>query len=173
MSAETMPHTTAYIPLKALMLFLFVLGIATSGRANAQYQDTVLTVAINTPTKTTSVDYSMLDLDAFEQTEIRTANDFVDGEKTFAGPKLSDLLAPLTDGSTVTLTAVNEYEVIVPFSEFLDYPVILATRMSGKLLSPRDKGPIWVIYPMSDYADLKDNIYNSRLVWQLRKIEVN
>ena len=44
--------------------------------------------------------------------------------------------------------------------------------MNGKRLSLRDKGPIWVIYPMTDNKELQDPAYNQRLVWQLVKIEV-
>ncbi len=168
-----MHDTRAYTPRKILSLFLLTLGLLAANLAMAQGQDAVLIVDINTPSTTSSTGFTMLDLDALKQTEIRTANDFVDGEKTFSGPKFSDLMGSVTDGATVTLTALNDYEVKVPFSDFLDYPVILATRMSGQLLSPRDKGPIWVIYPMSEHAELKDNIYNSRLVWQLSKITVN
>jgi hypothetical protein len=43
--------------------------------------------------------------------------------------------------------------------------------MDGVPLSKRDKGPIWMIYPMSDHEELRDPVYNSRLIWQVVKLE--
>ena len=42
----------------------------------------------------------------------------------------------------------------------------------GEKLSRRDQGPIWLMYPLDDYSELRDSIYNTRLVWQLTKIEL-
>ncbi len=36
----------------------------------------------------------------------------------------------------------------------------------------REKGPVWVIYPMDDNPELRNDLYNDRLVWQLKEISV-
>ena len=41
----------------------------------------------------------------------------------------------------------------------------------GKPLSRRDKGPLWLMYPISDNAALRDPIYLRRLIWQVIRIE--
>jgi len=50
--------------------------------------------------------------------------------------------------------------------------VIFATSQDGIKFSLRDKGPIWVIYPMTDNRKLQDRVYNDRLIWQLVKVSV-
>ena len=43
----------------------------------------------------------------------------------------------------------------------------------GKKLSRRDKGPLWLMYPISDHAEL--NATRStipRLIWQVVRIEL-
>lgn len=39
-------------------------------------------------------------------------------------------------------------------------------------MAVREKGPIWVIYPMNDHPELRSDTYNDRLVWQLKEISV-
>ncbi len=53
----------------------------------------------------------------------------------------------------------------------LEYDVIFAMSQNGERLSIRDKGPIWVIYPMTDNDELQDRVYNDRLIWQLVKVD--
>ena len=113
------------------------------------------------------------DLLAMEQFTVQTENEFVDGMAEFTGPLARDVIALLnaTDIETLKLTAVNDYAVDVPMSDILDYDVIFAMSQNGTRFSIRDKGPIWVIYPMSDNVELRDRVYNDRLIWQLVKVD--
>lgn len=121
-----------------------------------------------------SQELSEVELLEFEQIIVETENEFVDGLAEFTGPRARDVLALLgEDGfDTVILVAANDYSVEVPLSDFDDYEVIFAMTQNGEKLSTRDKGPIWVIYPMSDHKELQDRVYNDRLIWQLVKVVV-
>ena len=35
----------------------------------------------------------------------------------------------------------------------------------------RNKGPLWVIYPLTDHPELNKELYHSRMVWQLTALE--
>jgi len=120
----------------------------------------------------TARSFTLAELKAMPQSEIRTANEFIDGVRSFRGPRVSYLLRICNaDGAaSVRMIALNDYEVEVQVSEFDKYQPILALTMDGKELSVRDKGPIWVIYPMSDFSELRDPVFNSRLIWQLDRI---
>lgn len=117
--------------------------------------------------------YDLDDLKAFEQHDVVTGNEFVEGEPTFSGPLMRDVLADagFVDARIVRLTAANDYAVEVETAEFVTYDVILALSMDGTPLTRRDKGPVWVIYPMRDNPELQDPVFNNRLIWQLVKIE--
>ena len=149
-------------------LFAFLFAALFSSFAIAQV---ALTVAVSggDVVKTFTLD----ELKALGEVEIRTSNEFVDGERLFRGPLVRDVLraSKAAESSRVWLTAANDYQVEVDPKEFFDYDAILALSMDGQPLSRRDKGPIWVIYPMSDNAELRDPVYNSRLIWQLVKLE--
>ena len=113
------------------------------------------------------------DLLALPQATINTENEFVDGMTAFSGPLGRDVLALVGEGGhMVVLTAVNDYAVEVPIEDFVNYDVVFAMSADGEVFSRRDKGPIWVVYPMSDHAELQDPVYNARLIWQLVKVEI-
>ena len=115
------------------------------------------------------VELTEVDFLALKQFTVFTENEFVDGLVEFKGPLARDVVALLNDAEieTLKLTAVNDYTVELPMSELLDYDVIFAVSQDGVAFSTRDKGPIWVIYPMTDNIELQDRVYNDRLIWQL------
>ncbi len=119
------------------------------------------------------LDLTLQDLQSMQQFEVVTANEFVDGTKTFRGPLVRNILARSNalDSKHVVLTAANDYQVDVDVREFFTYDAILALTMDGVALSARDMGPIWMIYPMSDFEVLRDPVYNSRLIWQVIMME--
>lgn len=137
----------------------------------ATASETLLTLE-NTKTETI-IELSEEDLLAFEQHEIKTENDFIDGMVTFSGPLARDVVSMLEgEFESVKLSAVNDYSVDVPFLDYLNYDVIFVMSQDGNKLSRRDKGPIWVVYPMSDHSELQFPIYNDRMIWQLVRVTV-
>ena len=154
---------------KITMLMSMLAAMAISGAVKAQ--DAMLTVVNST--NGTEVMLSEEDVNALAQVTVNTENEFVDAMTAFAGPLGRDVLALVgAEEGTVVLTAVNDYAVEVPFEDFENYNVVFATSADGVQFSRRDKGPIWVVYPMSDHAELQDPVYNGRLIWQLVKVEV-
>jgi hypothetical protein len=117
---------------------------------------------------------SEADLQALPQVTIRTRTEFTDGVVEFVGPLARDAIAFIGAGAatTVHLVAANDYAIDIPFSDFTDYDVILAMQFNGERMTIRDKGPIWLMYPLDDHAKLQDPMYNNRMIWQLTYIEL-
>jgi hypothetical protein len=120
-----------------------------------------------------SLEFTLEALAELPQTTIVTENEFSDGPVTYRGPLIRDVLAHLglDQAETVRFTAANDYYVDIPTSDFRRYNVILAIEADGNRLSRREKGPIWVMYPISDHPELQDPVYNTRLIWQVVRIE--
>lgn len=116
---------------------------------------------------------SLRDLAALPQVTIITKNDFTDGDVAYTGPLARDVLKLMGIDfvKLVRLTAINGYYVDIPVSDFLDYNVILAMQANGVPLSRREKGPLWLMYPISSSPELRDPIYVHRLIWQVVRIE--
>jgi len=113
------------------------------------------------------------DLEGLPQQQLTTATTVTDGTPSFEGFLMRDLLEQLgAEGDEVIATALNDYRVTIPLSDFHDYDVIGALSMDGEVLSPRDKGPIWIVYPRDDHSALQDIRYDTRWVWQLHALHV-
>ena len=71
----------------------------------------------------------------------------------------------------VTAKALNDYSAPIDTADAYSYDVLLATHQDGKRMSRRSKGPIWVIYPLSQHAELNQTVYHRKMVWQVKEIE--
>lgn len=120
----------------------------------------------------TPVVYSIEALAALEQHEVTTQTSVTDGPQVFVGPLMRDVLADAgLEAETITAIALNDYEIAIPTSDFARFDVIAALSMNGVSLTPRDKGPVWIVYPRDDHPELQDIRYDYRWVWQLIRIE--
>ena len=147
--------------------FLASVFAMTAGLGAAQ--EPILTVS-RTGTATT---YSHDDLLALPQHRIATTTSVTDGVVAFDGFLIRALLGDdLPDDAVVVATALNDYQVEIPVTDFTRYDVIGALSMDGETLSPRDKGPIWIVYPRDDHPELQDIRYDTRWVWQLVSLQV-
>jgi len=134
----------------------------------------LLTIRNATDPAQAEVRFSEADLLSLPQVTIRTRTEFTDGVVEFVGPLARDAIAFLNAGAakTVHLVAANDYAIDIPFSDLTDYDVILALQFNGERMTIRNKGPIWLMYPRDDHAELQDPMYNNRMIWQLTYIEL-
>ncbi len=96
-----------------------------------------------------------------------------DSKKTFEGPLGSALLDAVgAKGKTLRVVALNDYAAEIPVEDFRNWPVILASKLDGKPMSVREKGPLFVIYPFDAEPSLYNEKYFNRSVWQVKAIEV-
>ncbi|WP_174803429.1 molybdopterin-dependent oxidoreductase [Martelella limonii] len=151
-------------PVSALLLLFFL----TSGEMAAFADEPVLTIVTADGEKL----YDRAALEALPQSRIRTHTSVTDGLQQFTGPLMRDLLADAGfQSAEVRALALNDYEVVIPLSDFERFDVIAALSMNGHDLTPRDKGPVWIVYPRDDDAVLQDIRYDYRWVWQLTRLE--
>lgn len=111
-------------------------------------------------------------LKALDWREIETFTSFTSGPQRFAGPTLASLLEAVgAQGSRLNATAINDYFVEIPVAHASEHDVLLAMEMNGKPMRIRDKGPIWVVYPLSE-EEAAGKPFDTEMIWQLNRIEV-
>ncbi|MCC7322003.1 MAG: oxidoreductase [Rubellimicrobium sp.] len=111
-------------------------------------------------------------LEALPQTEFTTSTIWTDGPSVYTGVLLADLIdATGAGGSTITFTALNDYQVTMPMDEVTREGPLLAYLENGATMPVRLRGPIWVIYPFDDNADFRTEQTYARAVWQLDRID--
>jgi hypothetical protein len=74
-------------------------------------------------------------------------------------------------GTIIRASAWNDYEVDIPWDD-LKYDPLIAMAVDGQVLTLRDKGPLWIVYPRDDYSALRNDIHDSRWVWQLNRLQI-
>lgn len=153
----------------ALIMLSFAFGV--QAQTNTPTGPVILTVT-GADGAETLLDLAMID--GLEQTVTVVETPWYDGAQEFSGPRISELMAHLQiSGSQLNVVAENDYTASMPWSDIVDYPVILATRHNGQTMSLRDKGPLFVIYPFDTYPELRNEVVFSRSVWQVKAVKVS
>lgn len=113
-------------------------------------------------------------LDGLPQRTTTTETPWYDEAQSFSGPVIQSLLEAIgAEGTTVTVRALNDYSAEIPIADLEAHPVILASRLNGQVLSVRDKGPLFVVYPFDLEPSLYNEVYFGRSVWQVISMTVN
>lgn len=112
-------------------------------------------------------------LQALGVKSISTENPFQTGMHTFEGVLISDVLdAVQANGTALNAEGHDGYSVQIPIEDVRKFPVMLAMVWNGKVMRVRNKGPLWVIYPLTQYPELVDQKYSARSVWQLKQLTI-
>lgn len=111
-------------------------------------------------------------LDALPQAKILTHTPWTHGLQVFTGPSLATL-AGLSGKRVkeVRITSLGDWSATIPASDWQKQDVILASRLNGDTMRVRDKGPYWIMYPIDARRDLDTQMYQARMVWQVKALE--
>lgn len=155
---------------------LFFLPDAASGENLQQPEGRVILTVSGNITKTNSGDKAEFDLDMLHALETQTLSvttSWTDGTQEFSGVAMRDLMEAVgAKGKTVEAVALNDYTYDIEIEDFSLYPVMLATKLNGKILKVRDKGPLWIVYPLDRFTEAEKTTIERRMVWQLRQLIV-
>ena len=111
-------------------------------------------------------------LEALGVATMRTTTPWTEGVKTFKGVPLRAVLDRIgAHGTELRASALNDYQVTIPVAD-LAYGLLLAMSVDGELLTRRDKGPLWVIYPREGFGVIENYRTEPRSIWQLYRIQV-
>ncbi len=168
----------AYDRLVRLMVLALtaILLLPTAGFAQSAPEGRVILIVggeISNANVDDTMQFDRAMLEAFDLHTVVTETPWTDGDVTFEGVLLRDILDAVgATGNTIAAVALNDYTATIPASDADDYDVILAMRQNGARLTVRERGPLWVIYPWSDVPNIQNEVYYSRAIWQLKAIEV-
>lgn len=152
--------------LQWILLFGWVIAMTASRTVMASPMLTV------TSTEGTEA-FTREQLVAMADRTIETATPWTDGIQRFLGVSAQKLLAQLDiPPKTLKVYALNDYWAHITVEDIERYNPIFAIKKNGQWMRVRDKGPIWVIYPLSENNLMDDEIIHSRMVWQANRVEV-
>jgi hypothetical protein len=112
-------------------------------------------------------------IDALPVHTFTTTAPWFKNRTSFSGPLLSDVLDAVgARGTQLAMRALNDYKVMVPVSDAYKYQPILARRINNQVISVRDKGPLFLIYPFDANPELNNDVFFARSIWQIKSIQV-
>jgi hypothetical protein len=117
--------------------------------------------------------FDMAMLEAVMQHSFSTKTPWFKEARKFTGPLLRDLLALAgAHGTTLRVSALNDYRIDIPIDDARRFDVMLARLVDDRPITVREKGPLFMIYPFDSDPALRNALYYSRSVWQLKTIDV-
>ena len=119
-----------------------------------------------------TVRVSMKELMDLQATEINTSTQWTDGVQKFRGVAF-DLLFDTygLEADTVRVSALNDYNVMVPADVLRNDGAILAYQLNDAEMSVREKGPFWVIFPYDADERFNTDTYWAYSVWQVKSVD--
>jgi hypothetical protein len=158
-----------------IVLLLGLPGAASGQPIPAPSGDPVLEITgnITNTTDGKAAKFDLAGLEALGRTEVKTGTKWTQGQSTFEGVLMRDLLKRVgAKGTEIVAQALNDYKVTIPIADFDRFNVILAYRRDGRTMPVRDRGPLWIMYPFDDNPTIRTDLYFARCAWQLKAIEV-
>ena len=167
--------------MRLALSLLFGIGLALLGPAQAANAldaptgPVILTIT-GQITETNAPDAAVFDiamLEALGGVTLVTTTPWTTGSQHFVGVPMETLLNTVgADGETLFVTALNDYHTELPMEDFYAFPVLLAYSLNGELMSVRDKGPLWIVFPRDDNPVFGEPENTYKWVWQLATMEV-
>ncbi|WP_052352054.1 hypothetical protein [Deinococcus pimensis] len=92
---------------------------------------------------------------------------------TYEGVLLSDLARAYgIDGRDLRVEALDNYGSVIDAADYDEYPIMLAYRGDGKLLTFKEKGPLTIVLPTHAYPNhFADHRYGSQWVWYVSRVQ--
>ncbi len=171
--------------MKRIFSTVLVLGLAGNGTGQfahaetatenspvtAQLQQTVLEARFGEDTDQAPVQFTLADLQNLPRSGFRTTTIWTEGEQHFEGVWLKDLIDHLGfEDGVVELSALNEYMIEIDTAEIADSEALVAYMRNGELMSVRDKGPLWMVFPYDSDPKFRTETTYAHSIWQLDRI---
>ncbi|AOF87133.1 oxidoreductase molybdopterin binding domain protein [Hydrogenophaga sp. RAC07] len=117
--------------------------------------------------------FDMAMIEKLPQHSFTTRTPWYDKPVKFTGPLLADVLAAVkASGATVSAVAINDYAINIPVEDVNKHGVLMARLIDDKPIPVRSKGPLFVVYPFDNAAELRTSVYYERSIWQLKALDV-
>jgi hypothetical protein len=117
--------------------------------------------------------FDMALLTTLPQRSFSTKTPWYPRPRKFTGVPVRDLLEAIgSKAATLRAVALNDYQADMPTDDLVNNGAMIAYLLDDQPLPVREKGPLVIIYPFAERADLRDPVHYSRAVWQLKRLEL-
>ncbi|WP_022665563.1 molybdopterin-dependent oxidoreductase [Desulfospira joergensenii] len=117
-------------------------------------------------------EYTHADIESLGLKQIRTSTYWKEDDGVYQGVLLRDLLrnAGIEASKGISISALDGFTTKIPREDWENWPVLLATRRDGKIMSIRKKGPLRIIYPKDLGGPVAKIEMRIRWIWAIKSI---
>lgn len=107
------------------------------------------------------------------QHELVTQTPWTTEKHTYRGVYMLDLLKKydLLSYAKLTAIALNNYTTELTVGSMINGQALIAREDNGVKMKPRNKGPLWIVFPLSEHPELDNPDTHRMMVWQLFRIK--
>lgn len=151
---------------KYLMCIATLLTIASNVQASEKVLTTIFNKNNQVVLKITESDLAKYPQDSFE-----TETPWFPQKSVFKGILFKEVLkkANISENSQLQIVAWDNFTSQVPAKDAFEFNTILTTHINGQRITLRDKGPFFLMYPLTN-PSLRTGVYYNRSVWQIKEI---
>ncbi|MFC3228826.1 hypothetical protein ACFOGJ_16395 [Marinibaculum pumilum] len=119
------------------------------------------------------VELSLADLQALGRVTFDSSTPWTDGAVRFEGVPLSAVLDTVRGTeSRLQAAALNDYAIEMPIEEILPFEPVLAWARDGRLMSVRNRGPLWLVFDFDRFPETRNETFLARSIWQLKSLRL-
>jgi hypothetical protein len=112
-------------------------------------------------------------LKSLGERSLETSSPWTDGKHRYQGVLARDVLIAVgARGPNIVARGLYDYAINIPTSDFVRYPVLLASSRDGTPLRMREGGPLQIVYPRDANPELNAPVYARRAVGSLAELVV-
>jgi hypothetical protein len=156
----------------AVFMAMF-LGPVFAGALAAPKGKVVLTISgkIGESNSPQGAQFDMAMIEKLPQQKFTTLTPWEKEPVQFTGPLLRDVLAAVkAQGTVIKAMALNDYQSSIPVEDAMKFDMVMATKMNGKPIPVKTKGPLFIVYPFDSKPELRSAVYYERSPWQLKSL---
>jgi hypothetical protein len=161
--------------LTGLALTITAVGAAQAQALTKPTSTVILTISglIKNTNNGKTAEFDMPMLEALGTISFTTKTPWYKDPVTFTGVPMSRLIETVGGHcNRLEVIALNDYRIEIPFEDFKNQPVILATKRDSAYMPVRDKGPLFIVYNYDSKPELHHQRFYSRSVWQVARMVV-
>ena len=112
---------------------------------------------------------SYAQLKEFKQHSTTALRPWFDNPRKHTGPLLREVMDFLkAKGSSLKIIAHNGYTHDIPIEDIENFEIILAIDKDDKPVRVRERGPIYITYPLEEQPERNNERYYARSVWMVK-----
>lgn len=158
-----------------LMLIWSPLTVAQAADLGQPSGNVILTVSGNISNTNNGqvAEFDRTMLQQLTQHSVTMPTPWTEGPTEFEGFRINDLLQMVgAEGREAVATALNDYSATIPMADLTERDVLIAMKMNGQPMRIRDKGPLWVVFPVDPGTGELSVLDRDRMVWQLNRLTI-